>query len=64
MRYAIRSITHFNAQVSAEPNLVQRFADLVPETELAPLIPIIQGLMRFRPAERISARDALELLQY
>lgn len=32
------------------------------ETDLAPLLPVIQGLMRFRPVERISARGALELL--
>ncbi|KAJ4163581.1 hypothetical protein LMH87_005302 [Akanthomyces muscarius] len=38
------------------------FRERVPEPQLAVLLPVLQGLMRFRPEDRISARDALALL--
>lgn len=50
------------AKVSDVPKLVQSFVELVSETDLVPLLPVMQGLMRFRPAERMSASDALKLL--
>lgn len=42
--------------------LEQRFEKYVTEETLKPLLPIIQGLMRFRPQDRISAEEALQLL--
>ncbi|OAA82324.1 Protein kinase-like domain protein [Akanthomyces lecanii RCEF 1005] len=38
------------------------FKERVPEPQLAVLLPVLQGLMRFRPEDRVSARDALALL--
>lgn len=29
---------------------------------LRPLLPVIQGLMRFRPSDRLSASEALDML--
>lgn len=58
-------MTNFEiASASDELKLECRFLDLVLEPDLAPLLPIIRELLRFRPGERISASEALELLQY
>lgn len=43
--------------------LEQKFAAKVSERTLKPLLPIIQGLMRFRPSDRISASQALDMLR-
>jgi hypothetical protein len=40
----------------------EMFEKNVTEPSLGPLLPIIKGLMRFRPEDRISAEEALELL--
>lgn len=39
------------------------FADKVKEPMLAPLVTIIQGLMRFLLSSRITADEALDLLK-
>lgn len=44
------------------PRLEQKFCDSVHEPELQVLLPIMQGLMRFLPENRISAADALTML--
>ena len=42
--------------------LEERFKRWVTEPDLQRLLPIIQGLMRFRPEDRIAAEEALRLL--
>ncbi|KAJ3479680.1 hypothetical protein NLG97_g8260 [Lecanicillium saksenae] len=42
--------------------LEYKFHTRVSEADLKPLLPVIKGLMRFRPQDRISAREALALL--
>ena len=42
--------------------LEEKFIENVTEPSLGPLLPIISGLMRFRPEDRISAEEALVLL--
>lgn len=47
------------------PWLENRFDNLVQDpldTSLQPLLPVIKGLMRFRPSDRLSASQALELI--
>lgn len=46
-----------------ECKLEQKFADMVKEPRLAPLVTIIQGLMRFLPSSRITLDEALESLE-
>ena len=43
------------------PSLLDRYTAVAPEPELAPLIPIMQALIKLRPTDRISAREALAL---
>lgn len=43
--------------------LERMFADKVKEPMLAPLVTIIQGLMRFLPSSRITADEALDSLK-
>ncbi|KAG8156637.1 hypothetical protein KVR01_013428 [Diaporthe batatas] len=45
------------------PRLEQKFRDSIHDPELQGLLPIMQGLMRFLPENRISASDALKLLE-
>lgn len=45
------------------PRLEQKFRDSVHEPKLQVLLPIMQGLMRFLPENRISAADALTMLR-
>ena len=45
-----------------QSKLERRFHELITEPELMPLLPVIQGLMRFLPSNRISADEALGLL--
>ncbi|KAM3533582.1 hypothetical protein MY4038_003145 [Beauveria bassiana] len=52
----------FSLSPVLEPKLVTMFRDWVSDKELAPLLPVIQGPVRARPAERMSARAALQLL--
>lgn len=40
-----------------------RFHEMVKEPELMPVLAVIRGLMRFLPSERISADEALRLLE-
>ena len=40
-----------------------KFDERVHEDSLKPLLPIIQGLMRFRPSDRISISHALDLIR-
>lgn len=42
--------------------LERKFAGLVPNPTLKPLLHVIQGLMRFLPSSRLTAEDALDLL--
>jgi hypothetical protein len=42
--------------------LERKFAGLVPNPTLTPLLHVIQGLMRFLPSSRLTAGDALDLL--
>jgi len=44
--------------------LEERFGKHVKEASLQPLLPIMRGLMRFRPQDRISAKEALRLLDH
>jgi gentisate 1,2-dioxygenase len=46
-----------------QSKLQQIFGERVQEQTLRPLLPVIQGLMRFKPSERISASWVLELLR-
>ena len=41
--------------------LKRKFHKRVQEESLKPLLPLIQGLMRFRPSDRISISQALDL---
>ncbi|OBT68843.1 CMGC/SRPK protein kinase [Pseudogymnoascus sp. 23342-1-I1] len=43
--------------------LEYKFKHQIHEEMLQPLLPVIQGLMRFKPDERISAQQALEMLE-
>lgn len=40
-----------------------KFDERVQEESLKPLLPIIEGLMRFRPSDRISISQALDLIR-
>ena len=42
--------------------LEQKFDDGIHEPMLKPLLPVIQGLMRFEPSNRISASQALDMV--
>lgn len=44
------------------PRLDQNFLDLVHEPMLQSLLPIVKGLLRFRPEDQTSAEEALEAL--
>lgn len=43
--------------------LERRFDELVHEPELKVLLPVIKGLTRFLPSDRISASQALDLIR-
>lgn len=43
--------------------LEKRFKEHVDDAKLAILLPVIQGLMRLDPSERLSASEALDLLR-
>ncbi|KAH8782036.1 kinase-like domain-containing protein [Hyaloscypha sp. PMI_1271] len=45
-----------------QPKLDQRFHDNIRDPALQPLLPVIRGLTRFRPSDRISAAEALDML--
>ncbi|KND91969.1 hypothetical protein TOPH_03284 [Tolypocladium ophioglossoides CBS 100239] len=47
---------------ATKSKLDRRFYEMVGEPELLPLLPIIQGLMRFLPSKRISGAEAVSLL--
>lgn len=49
-------------RMTGQCKLDERFEKYVKEASLRPLLPIIRGLMRFRPQDRISAQEALRLL--
>ncbi|KAK9426952.1 kinase-like protein [Lipomyces doorenjongii] len=51
-----------NGQLS-QSKLEQKFDIRVHEQTLKPLLPVIQGLMRFMPSDRISASQALDLIR-
>lgn len=42
--------------------LERKFAGLVPDPTLKPLLHVTQGLMRFLPSSRLTAKDALDIL--
>lgn len=42
--------------------LETRFHEIVNDPELMPLLPVIRGLMRFLPSDRLTAAEALKLL--
>lgn len=50
------------ANLHQASKLQSRFYALVDEPELMPLLPLIRGLMRFLPSERLTAAEALKLL--
>jgi hypothetical protein len=55
----------FSAEIRETSWLEQQFDNLVEDPRdppLRPLLPVIKGLMRFRPSDRLSASQALELL--
>jgi hypothetical protein len=43
--------------------LEQYFDNRIHEESLKPLLPVIQGLMRFRPSDRISLSQALDMVR-
>lgn len=47
---------------SSPIKLEQLFAEKVQEETLNSLLPVIQGLMKFRPSDRMSALQALDLV--
>ena len=51
-----------NGQLSGS-RLERRFDELVHEPELKGLLPVIKGLTRFLPSDRISASEALDLIR-
>lgn len=48
--------------VQMESELTRRFSEIVSDPELSPVQHVIEGLMRFLPSDRMSARDALKYL--
>jgi len=40
-----------------------KFDEKVQEERLKPLLPVIQGLMRFRPSDRISISQVLDIIR-
>jgi hypothetical protein len=50
--------------VNAPPRskLEQKFDRRIHDETLKPLLPVIQGLMRFRPSDRISISQALDMV--
>ncbi|KAJ6785229.1 hypothetical protein PWT90_05107 [Aphanocladium album] len=57
-----RETKHQETGWEEEEKLLREFVKKVPAPELTPLLPVIQRLMRFRPSDRISARQALSIL--
>ncbi|KAJ5088289.1 hypothetical protein N7456_011905 [Penicillium angulare] len=63
-------LTDFKLKSSHDPIIeddevskVQRkFAELAPDPILEPLLPVMEGLMRFLPSHRLSAEDALGIM--
>ncbi|KAM3509331.1 hypothetical protein MY10362_000666 [Beauveria mimosiformis] len=53
---------HLLRRHSPTVNLEQSFKNKVPDPELKQLLPVIRGLLRLRPQDRISARQAFALL--
>jgi serine/threonine-protein kinase SRPK3 len=51
-----------NGELS-ELRLEQRFGEHIHEPELEVLLPVIKGLTRFLPSDRISASQALDLIR-
>ena len=47
---------------TGQSKLEENFKQKALDTSLMPLLPIMQGLVRFRPSDRISAVEALQLL--
>ena len=45
-----------------KPILEQKFDERIRHQSLKQLLPVIQGLLRFRPLDRISASQALEMV--
>ena len=45
-----------------KPILEQKFDERIRHPSLKHLLPVIQGLLRFRPSDRISASQALEMV--
>lgn len=43
--------------------LEHKFRHQIHEEMLQPLLSVIQGLMRFRPSDRLSAQQALEMIR-
>lgn len=50
--------------MTGRSKLEERFRMHVKEETLEHLLPVIRGLMRFRPQDRISAKEALRLLDH
>lgn len=50
--------------MTGRSKLEERFGMHVKEESLEPLLPIMRGLIRFRPQDRISAKEALRLLDH
>lgn len=57
-----RNITT-EGDLRVDRGLEYKFKHQIHEEMLQPLLPVIQGLMRFRPTERISAQQALEMVR-
>lgn len=63
----VHSSPHLGNDIGASSSpqaskLQSKFHEKVHEPELMPLLPIISGLMRFLPSNRLTAAEALELL--
>jgi hypothetical protein len=65
--WAIRTVSNraitIEGDLRVDRGLEYKFKHQIHEAELQPLLPVIQGLMKFRPSERISAQQALEMMK-
>lgn len=66
--YEMRQASQYRAALNEleglqKGELAKRFKKHEDDAKLAILLPVIQGLMRLDPAERLSASEALDLLR-
>lgn len=57
------NFTRLEIRPPSKSKLQQMFDEKVSDPSLEPLFPVIQGLVRFLPSHRISASQALDMLE-